>query len=536
MTNPYAKEINPSNTPQSEPILGRESEMVKNQAGGWVFALDPWKCLTRFLVLGAEGGSYYAAQREMVLDNAGALLHCLADDGPRVVKLIADIDSANRAPKRNTLLFGLGVALALGDQATKDAVVGFIPQIVRTASDLFEFLSIQRDLRGSLGARSIRRVISAWYNNKPPEMLAYQMAKYRARSGFSHQDALRVGHPKPETKAHDALYRWAVRDGVAVPDGEFARILRGFEHVQRLDDPGNVATAIAEWGLTWEMVRSDHLASPEVWEALLPNMPYRAMIRNLGRMSSIGLIKPLSKAAKLAAERIADAETMKRAHIHPIAVLSALLTYRQGHGVRGQLQWKQAPAVVDALEAAFEASFGNIEPTGLRYYYGLDVSSSMGWGFIAGVPNLTPAMGTAALAMIAARTESQYVFRGFCDVLRDIPITAKTSIYDAVSITKGLTFGGTDCALPMIDAAKRGLEVDVFVTLTDDQTWCGRVHPTVALREYRQASGIDAKNIVVGMTATDFTIADPEDAGSLDVVGFDTAVPEIMRSFALGEI
>jgi len=36
---------------------------------------------------------------------------------------------------------------------------------------------------------------------------------------------------------------------------------------------------------------------------------------------------------------------------------------------------------------------------------------------------------------------------------------------------------------------------------------------------------------VVGMEANDFTIADPDDAGMLDVVGFDTAAPSVMSDF-----
>ena len=56
-----------------------------------------------------------------------------------------------------------------------------------------------------------------------------------------------------------------------------------------------------------------------------------------------------------------------------------------------------------------------------------------------------------------------------------------------------------------------------------------------ALDQYRQKMGIDARLIVVGMTANNFTIADPNDAGMLDVVGFDTAAPNIMASFANGE-
>lgn len=55
------------------------------------------------------------------------------------------------------------------------------------------------------------------------------------------------------------------------------------------------------------------------------------------------------------------------------------------------------------------------------------------------------------------------------------------------------------------------------------------MHPDEALRAYRAKSGIPAKLIAVGMTATGFTIADPNDGGMFDVVGFDTATPNLNR-------
>jgi 60 kDa SS-A/Ro ribonucleoprotein len=92
--------------------------------------------------------------------------------------------------------------------------------------------------------------------------------------------------------------------------------------------------------------------------------------------------------------------------------------------------------------------------------------------------------------------------------------------------------GGTDCALPMIWALKNKVEVDAFVVYTDSETWHGKIHPVQALREYRDRMGIPAKLIVVGMVANQFSIADPNDAGMLDVVGFDTASPQLIADFA----
>lgn len=539
MPNPYSTALRPEAAPQSEPIHGRESEMVANRAGGFVFALSPWKQLERFMILGAEGATYYAGEREMVLDNARALQHCLAEDGLRTVQVIAEIDAGNRAPKRGPLLFALGVALVRGDHKTKEAVVAALPSIVRTASDLFQMLSVIRDLKGGgswWASRSIRRAIAGWYNGQTAAGLAYQMAKYRERSGFSHRDALRLGHPAPATEEHSALFRWAAKGEETVPEIPAATILEGFLTAQRAEDEQAVTRAIADYRLTWEMVPPERLTSPRVWEALLPNLPYRALLRNLGRMGAIGLLKPLSGAALLVAERLQDGEALRRARVHPLAVLSALSVYGQGHGERGKLEWKPAAEVTSALEAAFEGSFASVEPTGLRYYLALDVSGSMGMGTIAGIPGVTPAMGAAVLAMVTARTEQRHVMRGFSAQLVELPITARSSFADALRATSGLPFNRTDCALPMLDATANGLEVDVFQVLTDNETWAGGVHPAVALKGYRQKSGIAAKLAVVGMTATGYSIADPKDAGMLDLVGFDAAGPEILRAFALGKV
>jgi 60 kDa SS-A/Ro ribonucleoprotein len=80
-------------------------------------------------------------------------------------------------------------------------------------------------------------------------------------------------------------------------------------------------------------------------------------------------------------------------------------------------------------------------------------------------------------------------------------------------------------------ALKDRVEADLFVILTDSETWHGRQHPAQALREYRERMGIAAKLVVVAMTANGFTIADPDDAGMLDVVGFDTATPAVIQDF-----
>jgi 60 kDa SS-A/Ro ribonucleoprotein len=84
----------------------------------------------------------------------------------------------------------------------------------------------------------------------------------------------------------------------------------------------------------------------------------------------------------------------------------------------------------------------------------------------------------------------------------------------------------------MLLAIEKEYEIDTFIIYTDNETWAGEIHPSQALRNYREKSGIPAKLAVVAMTPTQFSIADPNDAGMLDVAGFDTSTPQVISEFS----
>src|SRR4051812_27758751 len=94
----YSKHLVPTATPQNQPIPGRESEMVKNQAGGFVFATDSWKKFRRFLIIGSEGGTYYEGERELTIKNANNVIACIKEDGTFAVSEIVRISDKGEAP------------------------------------------------------------------------------------------------------------------------------------------------------------------------------------------------------------------------------------------------------------------------------------------------------------------------------------------------------------------------------------------------------------------------------------------------------
>ena len=95
----------------------------------------------------------------------------------------------------------------------------------------------------------------------------------------------------------------------------------------------------------------------QVWAVLLENMPMTAMIRNLGKMSAIGLLKPLSSHASLVCSRLREESLLRKARIHPFNVLVALKTYEKGRGDKGKLKWEANQSIVEALDNAFYMTF-----------------------------------------------------------------------------------------------------------------------------------------------------------------------------------
>jgi len=531
-----AKMFSLRRTPQSEPIPGT----VPNTAGGHAFAVGDWARLDRFLVLGSEGGSYYASPRALTAENAAAVQRCIAQDGARAVAAIVAVSEGGRAPKQDPAIFALALAAASADLATRRAALAALPRVCRTGTHLFQFAASVEAMRG--WGRGLRRAVGDWYCAKPVEALAFQAVKYRARQGWSHRDLLRLAHPETEDAGRKALFDWICRGTVteALPP-----IVHAFAAVQAADVNGATAAALVRThDLPWEALPTGLMTSRAVNEALIARMPIGALVRQLGRLTASGALAPFSEGTEHVRAVLSDRERVLRARLHPMALLLALKTYASGQGLRGKLTWEPVGAIVEALNAAFYTAFAAVEPTGKRLVLALDVSGSMGASAVAG-SNLTAREAAAAMALVTAATEEHWQTLGFTAepgqswsqgaALTALPIGPSMRLDQAVAATASLPFGGTDCSLPMRWALERGVKADAFVVYTDSETWAGPVHPVQALREYREKTGIPAKLVVVGLVSNGFSIADPNDAGMLDVVGFDTAAPALIADFIRGE-
>jgi len=490
---------------------------VKNSAGGFVYKVTDKARLERFLILGTDGGTYYANQKSLTTKNANFVIDLAARDPKLLIDTVVEVSTEGRAAKASPAIFALAIAINSVPAEYKGAVREAVIKVCRTSTQLFEFAQYVENLGG--WGRAKKGAVAGWYQSKTPDQIAYQAVKYRQRDGWTHRDLLRLSHPVLGPEFVPAVDFILGRESENAP-----RIVDGFRKAQEAKDVKTLIGIVTEYNLPWEAVPTQFLRDETLWKAFVENrtIGHTAIIRNVSRMQEIGAFKDM-KFAALVAKILSDPAEIAKGGLHPVQFLNARGMYAKG---------ATNAKVLGALEDGFYASFKNAEPSNARTLLALDVSGSMTWAGPAGLKGMDAMEASAAMAMVTLRNEPYVDVKAFAHTLQDVNLSATDNIETVLRKMNSLSFGRTDCSLPMVYAKKAGIAVDHFVVYTDNETYAGTVHPDKALRDYRQASGINAKLTVVGMTATDFTIADPQDAGMMDVVGFDAAAPKIMTDFA----
>lgn len=524
-------------TPQTQQA---RSDQVKNNAGGFVFEISDFQRLDRFLILGTEGGSYYEQEGPLTLQNIEVVERCMQKDALETIKRIVDVAKNNRSVKREAALLSLAMVAKKGPIDARPEANKALAEVAKTGTDLFYYATCV-DHFGGWGDGT-KRAIRNWYYNLNPHKLALQLVKYRNRHSWTHRDLLRKIRPDFKTMpdSHKPLLQFAVKGTLAeegLEDGP-RRLLEGYLKAQEPGiTPKAAAKLITDYGIPREALPTEVLGSKEVWAALLDDqgrgMAITALARNLGKMTSIGLLSGMNAEVKRVVSILEDKDRVKASGFHPVSALLAQKIYAQGKGLKGSLSWQASKHIVDALESTFIAGFDAVVPTGKNFLIGLDVSGSMSMGNVMGIQGLSPREITTAITLVLAKTERWTEIMAFSNRFMKLDWTNKSRVRDAMAQTERLPLERTDCALPMQYALQNKIEVDTFIVMTDNETYAGSQHPYQALADYRRTMNRQAKLIVLAATPTRFSIADPRDPSMLDIPGFSGNVPTIIREFTL---
>lgn len=522
-------------TPQSQPLPGREKEMIQGRSGGWMFDAGIWKLLRRCLLIGTAQSTYYAGKKELTEEFVEVLQQTIAQDPHRVAEEIL-YASDGRSINNSAPIFAL-VLLSMGETpAAKKAFQEIFPQVVRTGSHFYEWLNYTKSLRGF--GKVIREVGKNWLSREDVKGLAYQLLKYQQRQGFSHRDALRLFHVKPPTEEHQQLFNWVVKGWEELPREIPSPVLAQiwwYEWLKR--NPEQTHQAIAFGHLTHEMAAPVGKMDKKAWQLLFEGMPIGAMLRNLGSLTELGVLRADQQPNLKRVQAVLNSkERLSKGRIHPIDVLKALKTYKSGGKLgRSKKTWTPVPRIVDVLEKALELSFEVVEPTGKVFMHAVDISSSMSYGVVDSV-GLSCCEIATTMALVTAKAEKNYMIRGFSTEFRDLGITAKDSFSSAVRKASNQNFGGTDASVAYDWMIKNKFKADVVCFWTDSESWAGIRHPAQALAEYRQKVNPNLKAVYVTLAPYQISLVDPKDPLSWDLAGFDPGGPRLIQMLATGEL
>jgi 60 kDa SS-A/Ro ribonucleoprotein len=551
--------------------------MERNSAGGYGFRMDDFACTYRFMILGTEGGSYYVREKQFTQDALKHVAKAVAADPRRVIDMAAQVLREGRAFKADPALFVLALCAAYKADKPADAdalavrqhALGTAITTIRQSTQLFHFMKFVQDMRG--WGRSVRNAFANWYISMPESKLAVQVSKYKNRDGVTHQDILRLAHPKwpalAKAKSRDyeraAILQYAVRPKDSIFADEESRVamlestgksykrtaalkqIAAAEELLHIESTSKKSVKyavdlITEYELTHEMVSGELKNSPEVWAALAQHMPVTASLRSLAKMTAVGIVTPMSAVERTLIERFNDAEQIARSRVHPMQILIAIRQYEKGAGEKGSLVWKPSARIIEALNDAFPLSFGNVPRTGLRTNVSVDVSGSM-WmashATVNGIDGWMSAEVAASMAFIHVMTESNLVFSTFHNTADfDSTINKRMSLSALREHFARIPRGGTNTAAPFELLLRSGTDVDAVITYTDNQTWSGSRHVVQAHKQLQDKLGHAVKFINCATSAHSTTDTDPGNPNMLELVGFDASAPRAISEFVAGNI
>lgn len=510
------------------------------------FQINKWKKLDRVLIL---GGEKYSPEESFSVSSI--IKKCGLENPSRTASAIKDISYNSRSFKEAPLLHFLAQLSSINEECAKE-VYRVLPDVLRTGSSVFTFMRAVAELRGF--GSGMRKALNKFVE-QDIEKLTFQVIKYQNREGWSWRDFLRIVRPVASTSSHGALFRQII-------SGEFGeRVVKEYKNKSEKkyqaenpslipeiyfaskealtsDNVEKVCELIEKYKLTHEMISNNLKKNTKIWDALLPHMPPRAVLWNLSRFTNLGILGKSSEAFKKVVKIFEDPELLKKSRLHPWQIYISMHVYNKGQGEGSS--WTPLSHVSKILETGFYNAFGTQKPTGKRRLICLDVSGSMTGATIIDFwnsskkrleskYNISCRDASVVMAMQAVKTDDVNVM-AFSDKFIPIKLSSSDNLTSARKKVSGLPFNSTDCSLPMKWAMDNKIEVDSFEMYTDNETNCGQP-PHKALKEYREKTGINASMIVCGMATTDFSVADPNDENSLDVVGMDSNVPNVIRTF-----
>ncbi len=467
---------------------------VRNEAGGWSYALSPQHALAQYSATGCLNSTFYASAEEQ-LDQ---VLKLCANVEPQFIAQTAVYSRQRGAMKDMPAL--LCAVLAKRDAALLERV---FDRVIDDGKMVRNFVQMVRS--GVAGRKSLgsvpKRLVRRWLESRSAEQV------FRASVGNapSLADVVKMVHPKPANGEREALYGW----------------LLGRQHNAEVLPPAVKAFEAYKAGargevpdVPFQMLTALELG-PKEWTAIARQASWQTTRMNLNSFARHGVFKD-AKMTRTIANRLRDAEAVRRSRAFPYQLLMAFKAADPGvpHEVREALQ--------DAMEIATE----NVPAvTGHR----------------SGATTSVRCLDVAALVAAAfVRKNAQAEVLPFSDDVVRVRLNARDSVMTNAEKLAALPSGGTNCSAPLVELNRRGAQGDLVVLVSDNMSWVdshggGRSTATMAAWAQFRARNPQARLVCLDIQPNATTQAAERDE-VLNIGGFADSVFELIACFARGEL
>lgn len=513
---------------------GQSASTVTNYAGGVVHRASNDALLERYLSLGVAG-TYYVSSQRVAQETIDGLSRISKQQRVEHLRKITDYSVNGKASSDDNIMIALAAFYPRNDAAKeyRDAYKDAFFACIRTGTHMLLWAQYHRQLNVSFG-RFARKLVSDWYATQS----AYNLLKYKSRYTWTHFDVWALTHPKLGDQAK-SFSNW-----LRTKETGDVRILEIYNQVLAANSEEEVARLVEDHQLTHEFVPKRWHNSRRVWEVMYHNLPLTALLRNLNKLSVLG-IDPTDRLARITTNYI------KQSKAHPLVIFNALKIYSSGRGGLGKLRWSPLQSVVDQLERIMDETFTVFPRTNKRIMINLDVSRSMSSPAKQGSPVSSLEVCTV-IALAFAKSAPNAQFFAFSDTFTPFPVLPTDTIRSITERANYMNFGNTNCDIPILYALERKIPFDAFMVMTDSETWI-RTNKSDLVRlgivgenyrynnnadifgallaAYRRRVVADAKNVVYATSSSEFTLNDPNDMLGLDVCGFTPEVGNIITNF-----
>jgi 60 kDa SS-A/Ro ribonucleoprotein len=304
------------------------------------------------------------------------------------------------------------------------------------------------------------------------------------------------------------------------------------------EDLALACALIRKYRLAREHVPTHMMDSREVWMALLQNMGATAMLRNLNKLTSLGLLSADAPGSALLRKKLQDLPGLQQARVGPLDILVSADVYSQGAGELGKLTWTPQPWVITALDECFSAYTLHLAqhaaPSKYRVLLGIDLRASM----LVKVGSTTGRKAAAATALVWKRLNPHWRFVGFSENgCIPIEIDASSTLVECLRLFESITPGPADIGSLIADAADRLEVYDAIVAFTSQGSFRSSEPLEDQMSLYRQIVKCnDSALFSVTMSATpSCTIETDADSGLHDCVFSSSLLEELLGTLDMRE-